>query len=632
MQDLRFAIRSLRATPIVTAVAVVSLALGVGANTAIFSIVNGLLLRPLPVKDPDRLALMTGGIPTYPLIPQLPGYTAPISTALHDRASDFDGSCAWAPIRLDLAARGEIQPADGVLASGDFFKTLGVSAVIGRTLAAEDDVPGASPVAVISYGLWQRRFGAAFDAVGKPLTIERVPFVVVGVTPAEFYGPELGRGFDVAIPIAAAVQIGRRNMLDAWVFRNMVRLKANQSLEAATVVLRRLQPEIRDAAAPQAASSNLDFLKSPLAFVPAASGISPLRRRYAQPLTILVGLVALVLLIACANLAAVMLARAGARRHDLSVQRALGASGQRLALQLLTESLVLSGLGTAIGVLVASWGAGWLTSRLSTSVTPVVLNLSADWRVVLFTATVCVLTTLAFGLAPAIRAARVDPIEAFHQYGRSRAIGPWTAVLAIGQIGVALVLVVAASMFVRSFARLTTRPTGFDTDRVLLVNINTTHANLERMARLPLFVRAIDAIRALPGVSAVGGSSITPLDGISTIGFVNLNGPPPTLDPERAVATNVVSPGWLAAYGIRVLDGRDFNADDVTRARRVTIVNEAFVRRFVPSGNAIGGQVFFNGEDRPATIIGVASDALYSSIREPIPPTAYGHLAWRRSR
>src|SRR5579864_2958937 len=194
MQDLRFAIRSLRATPLVTAVAILSLALGIGANTAIFSIVNGLLLRPLPVKDPDRLALMTGGIPTYPLIPQLPGYTAAISAALHDRASDFDGSCAWAPVRLDLAQRGEVQPADGVLASGDFFTTLGVPAFIGRTLTAEDDVAGAPPVAVISYGLWQRRFGAASDVVGKPLTIERVPFIVVGVAAAGFYGPELGRG------------------------------------------------------------------------------------------------------------------------------------------------------------------------------------------------------------------------------------------------------------------------------------------------------------------------------------------------------------------------------------------------------------------------------------------------------
>ncbi len=626
MQGLRLAIRSLCATPVVTTVAILSLALGIGANTAIFSIVNWLVLRPLPVNDPARLALVAGGIPTYPLIPQLPGYTAPIWMAMRDRAEAFDGSCAWAPARFDLARGGEVQPVDGMLTSGDFFNVLGVRAVRGRTFTTEDDVAGAPPVVVISHRLWQRRFGGAVDVVGKPLTIERAPFIVVGVMPPAFYGPEVGRAFDIAIPVATAAVIGRSNLLDAWVFRIMVRLKADQSVDAATAIVRRLQPQIRDAGAPQAASyPDLDILKSPLTLVSGATGTSALRRRYAAPLTILVGLVALVLMIACVNIAAVLLARATARRHDLSVQRALGASGRRLAFQLLIESFVLSGLGTAVGLLFASWGAGWLTTRLSTPVTPVVLNLSADWRIVMFTATVAVLTTLAFGLAPAIRAARVDPIDAVHQYGRSRATGRWAAVLAIGQVSVALVLVVTASLFVRSFSRLATRPTGFDTDRMLLVNINTTHANLERAERLPLFMRAIEAIRAIPGISAVGGSSITPLDGISVISFVSLNGPPQGSDPERSVATNIVSSGWLAAYGIRLLEGRDFNADDVARTRPVAIVNEAFVHRFIPSGKAVG-QVFFVQEGTPTTIIGVASDAVYNSIREPVPPTAYGHL------
>jgi predicted permease len=626
LRDLRLAIRSLRATPIVSAVAILSLALGIGANTAIFSIMDGLLLRPLPVSEPDRLAILSGGMPTYPLIPQLPGYTAPIWTAMRDRAEAFDGTCAWAPARLDLARGGEVQPVDGMLTSGDFFKVLGVRAVQGRTFTPEDDVAGAAPVVVISYRLWQRQFGGAPDVLGRPLTIERARFIIVGVLPPAFYGPEIGRAFDIAIPIATAPVIGRRNLLDAWVFRIVIRLKADQSMDAATAMMRRLQPAIRDAGAPQAASyPDLDILKTSLTVAPAATATSALRRRYAEPLTILVGLVALVLLIACANIAAVLLARATARRHDLSIQRALGASRRQLALQLLTESLVLSGLGTAVGVLFASWSAGWLIARLSTPITPVVLDLSADWRVVVFTTTVTVLTTLAFGLAPAIRAARADPIDALRQYGRTRVTGRWAAVLAIGQISVALVLVLIGSLFVRSFARLATKPTGFDTDRVLLVNINTTHANLERTERLPLFMRAIDGIRAIPRVSAVGGSSMTPLDGISVISFVSLSGPSRGPDPERAVAANVVSPGWLGAYGIRLLEGRDFNADDVAVATRVSIVNEAFVRRFIRSGNAVG-RVFFDQEGTSTTIIGVASDAVYNSIREPVPPTVYGHL------
>jgi predicted permease len=390
--------------------------------------------------------------------------------------------------------------------------------------------------------------------------------------------------------------------------------------------MRRLQPQIRDAGAPQAvAYPDVDILKSPLTLIPGASGTSALRRRYAQPLSILVGLVALVLIIACANLAAVMLARAASRRHDLSVQRALGASGSRLAYHLLVECLVLSGLGTLVGLVVARWGAAWLTARLSTPVTPVVLDLSGDWRVVTFTAIVSLLTTFSFGVAPAIRAARVDPVDALREHGQIQRAGPWGAVLIAGQVSLSLLLVVTAGLFVRSFARLTTTPTGFDTDRVLLVNVNTTHANLERTQRLPLFMRAIEATRAIPGVSAVGGSSMTPFDGIAVIDFVTVTGSSVRPEAERAVATNVISPGWLAAYGMQLEEGRDFDASDVAGARPVAIVNHAFVRRFFAVGSALG-RTFSGVNGGTTTVIGIVSDAVYNSLKEPAPPTAYFHL------
>jgi putative ABC transport system permease protein len=447
MQDLRLAIRALRATPIVTAVATLSLALGIGANTAIFSLVNGLLLRHLPVADPQHLAIVSGGIPTYALVPQLPGYTAGIWTAIHDQGAVFDDSCAWAPSRFDLARGGEIQPTDGLFASGDFFKTLGVPALLGRTFTAEDDLRGRDPVAVISYGFWQRRFGGAPDVIGTPLIVERVPFTIVGVTPPEFFGAEVGRGFDVAVPIQAASVIGRANMLDAWIFRIMVRLKAGQSVDMATATLRRLQPQIREAGAPQAAAyPDVDILRSPLTLVSAPSGTSALRRRYQRPLSILQGVVALVLLVACANIATVLLARATARRHELAIQRALGASAWRLGRQWLVESLLLSAVGAAVGVLFAQWGTRWLTAHLSTPVTQVVLDASPDWHIVAFTATATLTTALLFGIAPAFRAARAAPMHALQEYGRVPSLGALGTMLVTAQIALSLVLVTSAML------------------------------------------------------------------------------------------------------------------------------------------------------------------------------------------
>jgi predicted permease len=644
MQDLRLAVRALAATPIVSIVAVLSLALGIGANTAIFSIVNSLLLRPLPVEDPHRVVSISSdravslgfkaglgwNYRMWDQLRQQAGLAAGVDPA-------FAGALAWSPQRFDLARGGERQDVDGLVTSGDFFTTLGVPARLGRVFTTADDVRGGGPdgpVAVISHRLWQRRFGGAADVVGTSLVVERVPVTIVGVTAPEFFGVEVGRGFDVAVPLGVEPLIrGRAAALDqprSFQLFAMLRLKTGQSLEAATTTIRALQPRILDSIrVPQ-------FLEEPFTLVPAAAGAdipASARPRYGRPILTVLAVVALVLTIACANVANLALARATARRHELSLRIALGAPRWRVARQLLTESLVLAGIGGFSGLLFAMWGSRVLVTQLSAPAGVMVLDPSVDGRVLAFTAAITLLTALLFGTVPALRAARADPIDALKNAGRTGAsTGGLRASsgLVIAQIALSLVLVFAAGLFIRTFQRLAGAPLGFDSDRVLLVDVDTARATIDPAERTPFYQRLVDTVAAVPGVAHAAGSMSTPAGG-GLPSAVTVPGAPSRSGSERMALSTVVTPGWFATYGTVIRDGRDIDPADTAKAPAVVVVNEAFARRVFPGRRAIGETV------NARTVVGVVgnqvvqggykADGAPRSVRDEAPPTIYVPLA-----
>jgi putative ABC transport system permease protein len=637
-QDVRFSLRSLGATPTVTAVAVLSLALGIGANAAIFSIINSLLLRMLPVKDPSRLVLITD-TPT-----RARNWSYRIWLEIHRRQQLFEDSAAWSSTHFDLSSGGQTQFVDGLWVSGSFFEVLGVKAALGRTLSDSDDRRNGGadgPVAVISDAFWRGHFNGAADVVGRILRLDGANFTIVGVLPREFFGLEIGRTFDVAVPLAdEPLSRGPATYLDAvsTSFLTIVaRLRPDQSIDTATTALRQAQPQIRDSTIGQLANFGSAvverYLREPFRLLPAANGFdgaADFRSRYERPLWTVMVVAGLVLLIACVNVANLLLARAMARRHELSLRVALGESRGGVARQLLTESVLLSVTGTVAGLLVATWGTRFLVRQLSTSANTFFLDMSIDGRMALFAVAITVLTTLVFGTAPAIRASSVTPIAALKDQGRTagpHAQGRLSNWFVIAQVALSFVLLVAAALFVQTFREIASRPLGFQPNQVTIVTMDMSRTGIAADARLAEFERARDAARAVPGVADASLSFITPFTG----GFtppLKISGVP---DFEDRLSGNVISGGWFTTFGTPVIAGRDLGDQDVKGTPRVAVVNQAFASRFFPRASPLGQTIsLFPGSARampPMTIVGVVGDAVYSSLRVPPPPTWYAPLS-----
>ena len=642
MSDLRLAVRSLRAAPVVTFVAVLSLALGIGANTAMFSIVDSLLLRPLPVKEPARLArLKSHESEGYP------EWSYPVWDEIRRRPELYESAAAWSPTaRGNFIVDGVAQKADGLFASGSFFDTLGVTALAGRTFTEADDQRGGGPdgpVAVISYSFWQQQFNGDARAVGRTVTLENVIYTVVGVLGPEFFGADVGRTFGVIVPLATEPLVsrleGRMAMRGASWLNIIARLKPNQTLDGATASWRAIRPQILDATVPQdwpkAAADG--YRARPFALASAATGDSTVRGRYQRPLVAIMVVVMLVLLIACANIANLLLARATARRHELSLRVALGASRWRLVRQLFTESALLAGAGAVFGVLLASWASRFIVSQISSEARPIVLDLSMDRRVLLFTIGVAAATALLFGVAPALQASGIAPMEAMKDHGARHSPGEArrggvSGGLVIAQVALSLVLVVGAGLFVRTFASLATRPLGFDRDRVLVATVNAHSAAIDPSQRLPLYDRARDAVRALPGVAdATVSLSTPPVEMISILPVDGISGGTALQGMARMTPVNFVTSGWFSTFGIRLSAGRDVTDRDRAGTPRVAVANQAFAGKYLrgasPLGRTISSTIGHPPVAMSIEVVGVVEDALYGSLRAPQHPMLYLPIA-----
>ena len=626
-------IRSVFRDPVFAGVVVLTLGLGIGAATAVFTLISSSALRPLPVEAPDRLARLFHGDRLGE------DWTWPVWEEIAQRSDRFAGVFASSRVTFDVVAAGESRFVEGLWASGGFFETLGVQPLVGRVFTAADDRPGCGadgPVAVISHRFWRERFGGGADVVGRSLPLNGVSFTVIGVTPPAFFGPTVGRTFDVVVPLGCETMVrGARSLLgNPWSYWLNVtfRLRPDQAFPEATAIVRTWQPEIRDATLPNpmTASGRERYLRNPMVLLPAGNGgASTLWRRQRTSLLALLVIAGLLLVVTCANAANLMLARGMARRREVALRVALGATPWQVARLVLQESALLAAAGGVVGLLVASWVTRLLVLGLSQRAGEVFIDVSPDWRVAVFTSVVSVGTALLFGAAPAMRAGRADPRAALAEHGRlTHSVGrtsPERAIL-VGQVAVSLVLVAAAGLFVRTFTTLAGRDAGVDRERVLLV---TPHAFGEtaaasRAERLRRYEDVREAARRLPGVSHAAVSFPTPLSPNTWSLPLSVADAPGVPEEERWIRATMVSPGWFATYGAPVLRGRDFRADDLTGPRPVAIVDEAFSSRFLGGRDPLGRTIGLAFEqDRRYVVVGVVGNVAAESLRAAVRPSLY---------
>jgi putative ABC transport system permease protein len=641
VQDLRFAIRLLRKTPMSSSIALFSLALGIGANTAIFSLIDSVMLRMLPVRDPEQLVQLKFRSPLSPNPRQ--SVTNPIWEQVRDRQDVFSGVFAWGPDTFDLANGGEQENVHGIYASGSYFGTLGVRPAAGRLLSPTDDVRGCGGAAVLGYEFWQRRYGGAQSAIGSMIRLDGHLFPIVGVAQRGFTGADIGEPLDVAIPICAdAILRGKDSFLDersTWWLLMMGRLEPAVSVEQATARMRMISPQIFAAVVPLAwdAGSQKVFRNYSLLAVPAGSGTGGflgMRRQYGQPLKILMAVVVLVLLIACANIASLLLARSAARQREIGVRMSLGASRGRLIRQVLTESLALSLSGAIFGAAFARWGSAFLVRMVSPSHDTLFLDLSLDTRVLIFTSALAVLTGLLFGVLPALSATRAPAIAAIKETRelvagrRSQSHARWISAV---QVALSLTLLVGACLFIRTFTNLMSLDAGFDRSHVLLVETNIHNAQVPEPARIPLYGQMLARLQALPGVISASQTRMRPLSGSEWDNDILIPDRqlPHGADPDAYM--NWITPAYFDTMRTRLIAGRTFDLRDSATSTPVTIINQTAARRFFPGENPIGLRLAVDDRGtlrgKQMEIVGVVQDEKYDDLRQDFPATIYFPLA-----
>ncbi|HLQ76219.1 MAG TPA: ABC transporter permease [Terriglobia bacterium] len=635
-QDLRYGIRTLRRTPVFTAVVILSLALGIGANTAIFSLMNAVMWRTLPVRDPQQLWVLhlpqgtssQGFLFHYSAMGNEYFFPYRLYLEMRDR-NQVAELAAYSGVRLNVSVEGSLEPtADGLRVSGNYFSLLGIKPVAGRMIAAEDDVvPNSHPVAVISYDYWKNRFGLDTSTVGRTIWLSGTPFEIIGVSPPEFQGVEVGISPDIYVPLSmqpAVTPVVTSGVEGTGVDRPWLQIVA------------RLKPDID----PQDAAASLQAFYTPdqglpgitdrrVMLSPASAGVTGLRQQFSETLFILMAVVAIVLLIACANIASLLLARATARRPEIAMRLALGAGRWRLVRQLLVECTLLAIAGGAFGCLLAQLATRSMVAYMSAGRSALILDLHFSVRVLLFTAAVSILTGLLFGIAPALRATHIDLTPALKN--RTETSGGRSSlragkVLAVAQIALSLLLLAGAGLFVRSLVNLNRQDEGFNRDKVLIVRVEPKLSNQRNERGVParldrIYTDLLQRIRAIPEVQSASLANVSPTKPESGASAGSLQ----ARSGERvAVSAQVVYPKYFETMGIPVFDGRDFNDQDLTESSmRVCVVNETFAKLAFPGEDPMGRPCVGRDSTRFGVIVGLVKDSRYTSLNGPTPPVIY---------
>jgi predicted permease len=631
IQDARYGLRMLAKNPGVTTVTLLSLALGIGANTAIFSLLNAVALESLPVKHPEQLVQFSE---TYPDGSENSNMSFPYFERMSDRNQSLSNIFAFNEIgRVDVGFGGKADLALGQVATGDYFSTLGLTPAAGRFFTEEDD-KARSPVTVISYELWQRRFGGDPSIVGKTITVNQAPLTVVGVTPAAFLGLQVGDSPDITAPMTLLGQLTPGppdwdGAFDTWI-QIMGRLKSGVTVQQAQAEFDTIHHQVLRDFAPTAPPDQQQYMARMLAssrlnVKPAAKGFEwGLRHDFTLPLQILMMMVGVVLLIACANVANLLLARATTRQKEIAVRLAIGAGRARLLRQLLTESVLLAAIGGVLGFLAAWWGSQLLLRMVSTGDSPLPVHLAPDLRTLAFTAGVSLLTGVLFGLAPALRATRVDLTPSlkegrgqFAGKGRTWAFG-LDRIMVAAQIALSLTLVVGAGLFVRSLQKLWAIDPGYDRRDVLMFSLDPRLAGYRDNIKLAgLYQQVLSGLRTLPGVRSAALSLVRPVDDeaywVNGIGAID--GRKLAENETIRIAVNALSPGYFSTLGTPMLLGREFGPEDNAKSPQVAIVSEVLARRCFGNENPLGHHTTRHGGD-PFEIVGVVKDSRYGRVTD----------------
>jgi predicted permease len=635
LQDVQFALRTFKRAPLFVLVAVLSLAFGIGANTAIFTLTDQILLRALPVQHPEQLVLFSAKGRHYGNNQGWNRISYPMYQDFRDHNDVFNGMFCIRETDFSLGYGGHTERVSGEFVSGNYFPVLGVKAALGRLFTAGDDLQQKShPVAVLSYGFWQRRFAANPAVIGQKLSIDGYPFTIIGVSPPSFAGTDPGYAPEVRVPMMMAPSVGNGYNLNdrrsRWVTA-FGRMKPGVTVEGVKAAIQPffhqiLRMEVQQKEFAKASPyMKQQFLQMSMDVIPAANGRSNLRREFSNPLLVLMATVVLVLLIACANVANLQIARATFRRKEIAVRLALGSSRTRIVRQLLVESLLLSVTGGAIGLGLAVWADSLLVLFLPPSATPLAISTVPDWRILVFTAGVSILTGLLFGLVPALQATRANVAGTLKDNAGAVAGGGAANIrkaLVTVQIGLSLVLLIGAGLFIRSLQNLKFLDPGFRTANLLAFKVNPT-MNGYTTEKTKLFYRSLrESLNSMPGVETAALAIVPVMENDEWDSWVTIDSYSPKTGELPDPHMNFVSPNYFKTLGITLLAGRDFRTTDVLNADKVCIVNAAFARKYFGGVNAVGHRIGMGidpGTKTDITIVGVSKDTKYESLREEVP-------------